>query len=59
MLEDFALKYPSIVERVLKTYEIERKYAISNQDKLKKSLIKAVKLSDEVAQKQLGERTDI
>lgn len=57
--EDFAFKYPSIVERVLKTYEIERKYAISNQDKLKKSLIKAVKLSDEVAQKQLGERTDI
>ena len=57
--EDFASKYPSIVKRVLKIYEDNRKYALANKDDLKKSLIKAVKLNDAVAQKQLNERTDL
>lgn len=57
--EDFASKYPSIVKRVLKVYEDNRKYSLANKEDLKKSLIKAVKLKDAVAQKQLNERTDI
>lgn len=57
--EDFASKYPSIVRRVLKVYEDNRKYSLANKEDLKKSLIKAVKLKDAVAQKQLNERTDI
>lgn len=57
--EDFASKYPSIVKRVLKIYEDNRKYSLANKDDLKKSLIKAVKLKNAVAQKQLNERTDI
>ncbi len=57
--EDFASKYPSIVKRVLKVYEDNRKYSLANNEDLKKSLIKAVKLKDAVAQKQLNERTDI
>ena len=57
--EEFASKYPSIVKRVLKVYEDNRKYSIANKEDLKKSLIKAVKLKDAVAQKQLNERTDI
>ena len=57
--EEFASKYPSIVKRVLKVYEDNRKYSLANKGDLKKSLIKAVKLKDAVAQKQLNERTDI
>jgi len=57
--EDFASKYPSIVKRVLKVYEDNRKYSLANKEDLKKSLIKSVKLKDAVAQKQLNERTDI
>ena len=57
--EEFASKYPSIVKRVLKVYEDNRKYSLANKEDLKKSLIKAVKLKDAVAQKQLNERTDI
>lgn len=57
--EEFASKYPLIVKKVLKIYESNRKHALKNADELKQSLIKAVKLSDAVAQKQLNERTDI
>ena len=57
--EEFASKYPSIVKRVLKVYEDNRKYSLTNKEDLKKYLIKAVKLKDAVAQKQLNERTDI
>ena len=57
--EEFASKYPSIVKRVLKVYEDNRKYSLANKEDLKKSLIKAVKLKDAVARKQLNERTDI
>jgi len=57
--EEFASKHPLIVKRVLKIYELNRKYAITNQNELKQSLIKAVKLSNDVAEKQLSERTDI
>ena len=57
--EEFSTKYPLLVKKVLKIYEENRLYAIQNPNDLKKSLIKAVKLSDAVAKKQLNERTDI
>lgn len=57
--EEFSRKYPLLVKKVLKIYEENRLYAIKNPNELKQSLIKAVKLSDAVAQKQLNERTDI
>jgi len=44
---------------VLAVYEKARKYAIDHPDELKQALVKAAKLSDAVAQKQLGERTDL
>lgn len=57
--EEFAAAHPDLIERVLKVYEKGRKYALTNPDELRAVLVKAVRLSDEVAQKQLGERTDI
>ena len=57
--EEFSTKYPLLVKKVLKIYEENRLHAIKNPNELKQSLIKAVKLSDAVAQKQLNERTDI
>jgi len=57
--EEFSTKYPLLVKKVLKIYEENRLHAIKNPNELKQSLIKAVKLSEAVAQKQLNERTDI
>lgn len=57
--EEFSTKYPLLVKKVLKIYEENRLHAIKNPNELKQSLIKAVKLSDAVAKKQLNERTDI
>ena len=57
--EEFSTKFPLLVKKVLKIYEENRLHAIKNPNELKQSLIKAVKLSDAVAQKQLNERTDI
>ena len=57
--EEFSNKYPLLVKKVLKIYEENRLHAIKNPNELKQSLIKAVKLSGAVAQKQLNERTDI
>ncbi len=56
--EDFAKRYPDTVVRVLKVYEKARLYAIAHPDELRASLVKAAKLSDPVAAKEL-ERTDI
>jgi len=57
--QEFAEDHPELVERVLAVYEKARKYAIDHPDELKQALVKAAKLSDAVAQKQLGERTDL
>jgi len=57
--EEFAAEHPDIIERVLKVYEKGRKYALANPDELRAVLVDAVRLSDDVARKQLGERTDI
>jgi sulfonate transport system substrate-binding protein len=57
--EQFLKDNPQIVQRVLATYEEARKYSLANYDELKKSLVTATKLPDEVADKQLKERTDL
>src|ERR1700684_797407 len=57
--EQFLKDNPQIVQRVLATYEEARKYALANYDELKKALVAATKWPDEVADKQLKERTDL
>ncbi len=56
--DEFAQKYPSIVDRVLLAYEQARKYAIEHPDELKAALAKEAHLSDPVAVVVIG-RTDI
>ena len=57
--EDFATENPEIVERLLAVYERARKYSLENPDELRGYLVKAAKVEDEIARKQLGERTDL
>jgi sulfonate transport system substrate-binding protein len=57
--EQFLKDNPQIVQRVLATYEEARKYSLANYNELKKALVTATKLPDEVADKQLKERTDL
>jgi sulfonate transport system substrate-binding protein len=57
--EQFLKDNPQIVKRVLGAYEEARKYSLANYDELKKALVVATKLPDEVADKQLKERTDL
>src|SRR3984885_1707818 len=57
--EQFLKDNPQIVQRVLATYEEARKYSLANYDELKKSLVTATRLPDEVADRQLKERTDL
>jgi sulfonate transport system substrate-binding protein len=57
--EQFLKDNPQIVQRVLATYEEARKYSLANYDELKKALVAATKLPDEVADKQLKERTEL
>ena len=57
--EQFLKDHPQIVQRVLATYEETRKYSLANYDELKKSLVTATRLPDEVADRQLKERTDL
>jgi sulfonate transport system substrate-binding protein len=57
--ETFAQENPQLVERVLATYERGRKWALDHPDELRAILVKAAKLDDKVAAKQLGERTDL
>lgn len=56
--EEFAQKYPQLVDRVLQVYEKGRQWAQQNPEELKQILVKESKLSDAVAAKQL-ERTDL
>ena len=57
--EQFLKDHRQIVQRVLATYEETRKYSLANYDELKKSLVTATRLPDEVADRQLKERTDL
>jgi sulfonate transport system substrate-binding protein len=56
--EAFAKEHPEAVLRVLTVYEKARRYAIEHPAALRAALVKAAKLSDAVAAKEL-ERTDI
>jgi sulfonate transport system substrate-binding protein len=57
--EKFAQENPELVERVLTTYERGRKWALDHPDELRAILVKAAKLDDKVAAKQLNERTGL
>jgi len=57
--ETFAQENPELVERVLATYERGRKWALDHPDELRAILVKAAKLDDKVAAKQLNERTGL
>ena len=57
--QEFLEQYPDLVRRVLGVYEHARKYAIENPAELKASFVAATKLPEAVADKQLGERTDL
>jgi len=56
--DEFAEKYPAIVDRVLAAYEQARKYAIEHPDELKAALAKEAHLGDPVAVVVIA-RTDI
>jgi sulfonate transport system substrate-binding protein len=57
--EEFATENPELVERVLTVYERARKWAVEHPAELQAILVKDAKISDVVAAKQLGERTDL
>ena len=57
--EAFAKEHPEAVDRLIQVYERGRKYAIAHPDELRGYLVAASKVAPEVAQKQLGERTDL
>src|SRR5271168_997487 len=57
--EQFLKDNPQIAQRLLATYEEARKYSLANYDELKKSLVTATRLPEEVADRQLKERTDL
>lgn len=57
--EEFANKHPALVQRVLKVYEQGRRWALANPDQLAKLLADAAKIPENVAKKQLKERTEL
>jgi sulfonate transport system substrate-binding protein len=56
---EFLKDHPDLVKRVLTVYEKARKYAIANYAEEKKAFQAATKLSDEIADIQLKQRTDL
>jgi sulfonate transport system substrate-binding protein len=56
--EDFLEAHPDLIERVLRTYEKARQWALQNPEGLRGALSKAAKIDDAVAGRQL-ERTDL
>ncbi|GGE50438.1 ABC transporter substrate-binding protein [Agaricicola taiwanensis] len=57
--EEFAEENPEIVSRVLKVYEEGRKWALDHPKELAELLAKEARIPVEVAEKQLGERTEL
>ena len=57
--EEFAAKHPQLVQRVLKVYEQGRRWALANPNQVTKALAEAAKIPENVAQKQLKERTEL
>jgi len=55
---EFLKDHPDLVKRVLEVYEKARKYALANYGEEKKAFQAATKLSDEIADIQLKQRTD-
>jgi sulfonate transport system substrate-binding protein len=55
--EEFAARYPDAVVRVIAAYEKTRRYAVAHPDELRAVVVKAAKLTDAVAARQL-ERND-
>lgn len=54
---EFAEENPELVDRVLEIYERGRRYALEHPDEIRDILIAETRLSPEVAEKQLDERT--
>ncbi len=57
--EAFAEENPELVERVLAVYEKARKWSLQHPDEVRAALVRATKISDEVAAIQLEQRTDL
>jgi sulfonate transport system substrate-binding protein len=57
--EEFAKEHPDAVRRVLKVYEQARKWSLANPAEVTKALAGAAKIPDNVAEKQLKERTEL
>ena len=57
--EEFAAKHPDVVARVLKVYEQARKWSLANPAEVTKALAGAAKIPENVAEKQLKERTEL
>jgi sulfonate transport system substrate-binding protein len=57
--EEFLKDHPDLVKRVLKVYEEARKYSLANYGDEKKAFQAATKLSDQIADIQLKQRTDL
>jgi sulfonate transport system substrate-binding protein len=56
--DDFADSHPELIERVLRVYDKARQWAIQNPEGLRAALVKAAKIDEAVAGRQL-ERTDL
>jgi sulfonate transport system substrate-binding protein len=57
--EQFLKDHPDLVARVLKAYEEARHFSLANYDEEKRVFIAVTKLPDNVADKQLKERTEL
>jgi sulfonate transport system substrate-binding protein len=57
--EEFLKDHADLLQRVLAVYEQARKYSLANYDEEKRIFIAATKLSSEVVDKQLKERTEL
>jgi len=57
--EEFAEEHPDLVRRVLAVYERGREYALAHPEELTAALVRAARIDEAVAEKQLQERTDL
>src|SRR5215831_19144487 len=57
--EEFLRDHPDLVKRVIAVYEKARKYSLANYNEERKAFQAATKLSDQIADIQLKQRTDL
>jgi len=57
--EDFLRQYPELTRRLLAVYDEARKYCLANYDDEKRVFVGATKLSADVVDIQLSQRTDL